>query len=66
MPATFEYLSSYMQKNDINCLLFQFIFIEDEEQNNASKGTSDFTTERPSMYNDHYLQGKNKVGSYAR
>lgn len=46
----------YQDDSVSGTLTLEFIFIEDEEQNNASKGTSDFTTERPSMYNDHYLQ----------
>lgn len=49
----------------------QFIFLEEDEEgqqqkqqqqqqqkNVISKGMSDFSNERPSMYNDHYLQGK--------
>ncbi|XP_060856072.1 uncharacterized protein LOC132933811 isoform X2 [Metopolophium dirhodum] len=46
----------YQDDSVSGTLTLEFIFIEDEEQNSVSKGTSDFTNERPSMYNDHYLQ----------
>ncbi|KAL4083361.1 hypothetical protein QTP88_028687 [Uroleucon formosanum] len=46
----------YQDDSVSGTLTLEFIFIEDEEQNAISKGTPDFTNERPSMYNDHYLQ----------
>lgn len=59
-------------------LPLQFIFLEEDEeqqrqhlhqkqqqQNNFnSKGMPDFSNERPTMYNDHYLQGKTKIILY--
>ncbi|XP_022179505.1 phospholipid transfer protein C2CD2L, partial [Myzus persicae] len=46
----------YQDDSVSGTLTLEFIFLEDEDQNAVSKGTSDFTNERTSMYNDHYLQ----------
>ncbi|CAH1733444.1 uncharacterized protein LOC114124772 isoform X1 [Aphis gossypii] len=46
----------YQDDSVSGTLTLEFIFLEDEEQNAVSKGTTDLTNERLSMYNDHYLQ----------
>ncbi|XP_025206259.1 uncharacterized protein LOC112602410 isoform X2 [Melanaphis sacchari] len=61
----------YQDDSVSGTLTLEFIFLEDEEQNTVSKGTTDFTSERLSMYNDHYLQepfvgSANQIGKNAQ